>query len=191
MFLIKYLTCQNHRQLMSWCLSAGLETAFPVGQSQQVALVPGTPEARAVSTAPPSPGLPFTTPHPARVLWATDSLISTEGGHLGGLTWNRGASPIIVGLGDASPPHLVTPGLRGFQNRKEEFIGRRAIFTLDPWTCFRLFWKPRVEVPPLFGKSREVVPLSIIQWSPWEEVLLGNIPFPSKSKGKIYVVSHV
>lgn len=117
---------------MSWCLSAGLETAFPVGQSQQVALVPGTPEARAVSTAPPSPGLPFTTPHPARVLWATDSLISTEGGHLGGLTWNRGASPIIVGLGDASPPHLVTPGLRGFQNRKEEFIGRRAIFTLDP-----------------------------------------------------------
>lgn len=67
------------------------------------------PEARAVSTAPPSPGLPFTTPHPARVLWATDSLISTEGGHLGGLTGNRGASPIIGGLGGMHPLLTLSP----------------------------------------------------------------------------------
>ena len=138
LFLIKYLTCQNYRQLMSWCLSAGLETAFPVGQTQRVALVPGTPETSAVSTAPPNPGLPFTTPHPARVLWASDSPISTEG-HLGGLTWNRGASPIIVGLGDASPPQHFFKSPETFYWRmvcRDPDIGLQVCSSLLRWYCF-------------------------------------------------------
>lgn len=69
------------------------------------------------------------------------------------------------------PHHYeLIPCLRSSQNRKG-FVEKWAIFPLDPWKCFRLF-----------SKSRVVVPTSMIQWSPREEILLGNAFFLPKAK---------
>lgn len=124
LFLIKYLTCQNYRQLMFLRLSAGPRTAFPTGWGTVGWLrVPVTPALSSLTPREPKPS-----PDLARFL---------GGRCLMGQTQNPGPSPHYYGL---------IPRLRSSQNRRD-FVEKWAIFPLDPWKCFRLFSKPGMVVP--------------------------------------------
>lgn len=92
LFLIKYLTCQNYRQLMFLRLSAGLGTAFPMGWGIVGWFwVPVTLVLSSLTPRDPKPS-----PDLARFLWVSDPPSLLEGRCLLGQMQNPGASPIIT-----------------------------------------------------------------------------------------------
>lgn len=107
-----------------------------------------TPETSAVSTAHPRPSLSFN-PSPSSQGPAGIRPPELSGRRVSrGPTWTPGASPIIVGLGclPSSPCH---PTLRGFQNRKEGFIGKKCPIHSGPPNIYQLVWETRGRRTPI------------------------------------------
>lgn len=131
LFLIKYLTCQNYRQLMFLRLSAGPRTAFPTGWGTVGWFrVPVTPALSSLTPREPKPS-----PDLARFL---------GGRCLMGQTQNPGPSPHYYGL---------IPRLRSSQNRRD-FCGEMSYIPSGPLKMLQIVfetWDGCTNIQGLWG----------------------------------------